>query len=461
MASTFKRHPKSWAAAALASIFVVFSMAYPWGQFFQDKLKTALEAQGFQNVELTLSHIGLTRLSLKEISLGNNPPLILKNISLDYSLIELLKGKVSSLSASGIAINVRNEKSFWKISGYETASTSPDKEPFSFPVTDTEIDQIPFDSSRIEESTIHIASDQWQMTVPLQVEWQKQPSPVLTAGSTAPVFKSKALNAHVDKLTTSLSLNTEEKQWTGPWNVGALKITDFGTDIPELMGIGRVSVRADHAQVQGRFENADHAYRLAFNVNYYPNEPLKSETVITDAAMPWMNGTIAAQQVRIPFGDRQDLLINLKLDKVSIQDMLQQLTGKQTTATGSVSGLLPVTIKKDGSLVFHKGALQANEPGVITLPPEAIPGDNPQVTLVRDVLKNLHYTDLSVAVNSEQGKKLSVRMSIAGKNPDLLSGRPVKINVNLTGDMLDFVQQNLLWLSDPQKLLERGENETK
>ncbi|HAX92228.1 MAG TPA: hypothetical protein DCY07_08530 [Rhodospirillaceae bacterium] len=462
MGSMLQRYGVRLAVLAVVVLVLLLAAALPWKSLIEFRLKTFLEAQGLHNVELTLSNIGVNSVSLKEIKIGNEQPLVLKDITLNYSLMELYEGDLAELVASGVDVNVNQEDKGWTVRGLENLQTAaPKTSPFQFPVAQDELTVIPFDKAQLENSSIHFAAKQWQMMLPIQVTWLKIPNPELTGKTPGFVLKAGDIDVIVADATAALSLNAEEKRWNGTWNAKTVTITGVGTDVPDLSGGGKLTVQADRAQVQGQFASADRSHHFTFDYNYYPSTPEKAEVKIIDASMPWMGGTIGTQQVSLRIGERQPLNINLKLQHVSIQSLLQKVTGEKTTATGTISGTLPVTIEKDGSLIFHQGNLQADEPGIITLPPDSIPGDNEQVALVREVLKNLHYTLLSVAVNNEGDHKLSIRMTLEGKNPDVHAGRPVKINVNLTGDMLDFVQQNILFLSDPRKLLERGEYENK
>jgi len=140
-----------------------------------------------------------------------------------------------------------------------------------------------------------------------------------------------------------------------------------------------------------------------------------------------------------------------------VNDLLRQLTGEKASGTGEISGTLPVTIGADGSIVIANGALQAEKPGMIVLPPDVIPGDNENVALARDVMKNLHYNVLSVRVDNDKNDRISVLMNVEGNNPDVYGGKAVKLNVHLTGDVLDFIRQNVLALTNPEKLLEQGQ----
>lgn len=462
MLSALHRH---WLLATVSAFVVLAAVAagmVPWQSLIEGRLKTLLEAQGVRDVELSLSHIGFKSISLEKITVGQDPPFTLRGITLNYSVFELFNGGVREILASGVDINVSKIKDAWHISGFETQQSLPGSPTRIFlPVKDFEIASIPIDRARLDKSIAHVSSNQWRMDLPLEIEWQKSPEPKLTAQSKGIVFKIDDVEARVGELTAALFYKPDQELWQGPWAVKSVQITGAASDIPELTGKGTIEVHADHVALQGQLENADRAYRAAFSVDYFLNEPEKSALKIIDARLPWMGGAVAAQQISLPFGRRQSLTINLKLTNVSVQSLLQTLTGKQTTATGGISGTLPVTIEKDGRLVFHQGTLQADEPGIVTLQPEAIPGDNQQVAFVREVMKNLHYTQLSVLVDNDDGHKLSVKLALAGRNPDVLEGRPVKINVHLRGDMLDFVQQNILLLTDPKNLLERGEHETK
>ena len=51
-------------------------------------------------------------------------------------------------------------------------------------------------------------------------------------------------------------------------------------------------------------------------------------------------------------------------------------------------------------------------------------------------------------------------MTLQGNNPKVYKGKPVKLNVHLTGDILDVVRQSML-TSNPTKLLQQGEHDKK
>lgn len=177
---------------------------------------------------------------------------------------------------------------------------------------------------------------------------------------------------------------------------------------------------------------------------------------IGSAALSWKGGELTAREVRINPTANPAAKFNVHIQHVSVDELLQALTGNRVSATGTVSGVLPVIVGADGSLSFGKGSLKTDAPGSLSMPPESVPGDNQQVDLVRQILKEFHYNGLSIAISKQQGNRVSVMISLQGNNPGMYDGRLVNLNVNLTGDVLDYIKQNVLLLTDPQSFLNQG-----
>lgn len=180
---------------------------------------------------------------------------------------------------------------------------------------------------------------------------------------------------------------------------------------------------------------------------------------VPSASMSFMGGHLTTKDLTIPLEEPRIIHLNLDLHRVSVANLFGMLAGTKTVATGRISGTLPITINADRTIVFHKGELKSERAGTIIMPPEIIPGDHAQVEFVRQVLKNFHYDLLLMTLNSTQDNKMVIGLRIEGKNPDVMNGREIKLNVNLTGDMINLVQQNMMIFGDPHKLLERGQNE--
>jgi hypothetical protein len=441
------------ALAVVAAVFV------PWKSAMEGQLKAMLEAQGFRNVQLTVSGLGFKSVTLKDISIGEPRPLILKNLTLNYSFAELWSGRLGEMVLSGLDIEGHLEGSQWKVKGLE--GLLPDTKPaagFSVPM---EVDRlIPFEQGKLEASQLRL-SGPWELSVPLNISWQKKPQPEFTYQGTGLSFKASPLEITTGEASARLALKAESKQWQGPWQLKNVAVKGAATPLPALEGAGDMVVQADATMIKGRFKSADNSYATEFRLDYAPNAPKKSRFTLIEAILPWNEGRLSVQNVLVPLEGKRDLSFPIKVEHVSVDALMQTLTGKQASGTGTVSGALPVTIKADGTILVHEGNLKAEAPGKITLSPEAIPGDNEQVALVREILKDLHYTLLSITMENGPDQKSSVLMTLEGRNPAVYDGRPVKLNVRLTGDVLNLVQQSIMPLLDPRLLLRQDKNEKK
>ena len=439
---------------AFIALLVLVSLFAPWKPWLQNKIKATLEAQGFPDVQLTVEGLSLSGITLKDVSFGGGAPLSMKNMTLGYSFADILSGHFNDVTVKGLSLEANQNKDRWTLAGRE--SGSQESEPLKIPLTLDELSVLPMNNGKLEDSQLVVNAIAWKMALPLHMTWQKEPIPEITYKATGLRLKVPEYELVSGEAALNAGLNETNGQWEGQWEIKDIKIMDGETTAPPLNGHGTLTALADKILINGEFESADKSYRSSFATDVILNEPKKSLLTLADVAMPWNGGTIAARDVKMSFTGSKALKINLQVQHVAVNDLLQQLTGKQASGTGVISGVLPVVVNPDGSILVTGGALQAEGPGEIVLPPDFVPGDNENVALVRDVLKNLHYSVLSVTVDNGKDNKLSILMTVEGNNPDVYGGKAVKLNVHLTGDVLSFVQQNLIALTNPEKLLEQG-----
>src|SRR5690606_41644310 len=98
----------------------------------------------------------------------------------------------------------------------------------------------------------------------------------------------------------------------------------------------------------------------------------------------------------------QPTTIPVQVDQVSLNALLQQAVGADASATGTVSGQIPLVISRDGRITLQNGSLRTSDKGLLSLPSTVIPGDHPQVDMVREILKQFHYDDISLTMRSEE-----------------------------------------------------------
>lgn len=294
-----------------------------------------------------------------------------------------------------------------------------------------------------------LALDSLKVNYSLQELWDGRLNEVALSGI-ALKWGDVAATSHE---TVFVSVPDGKNEWKGTWTSKNITISGLPLDVPATESSGTWKVSPKELVFKGVWGSADKTYSASFTVNYSLADPTVSVTKLHSFAMPWSGGSISLKNATIPFAQKAYTL-NVNVKGVSVDTLLQSLTGNRATGTGVVSGMVPVTLKPDGTFTLNAASLKAESPGKIAMQPDAIPGDNAQVGVVREVMKDFHYSVLSASVDNDAKNKLSFGLTVEGNNPAAYDGRPVKLNVHLSGDVLDFVQQSLA-ASDPQKLLKQ------
>ncbi|NDF12414.1 MAG: hypothetical protein EB060_06355 [Proteobacteria bacterium] len=431
----------------------------PWKTWLADAIEHTLETNGFQNVDISIAHVGIHGITFDKIAIGRPQPLVLEHLTIGYSLPELWHRHFETFTLRGVHLEAGKENDSWSANGFEGFSNTPTdtvSEPFTWPVSTAELTAIPFENLTIEESSLKLTTPDWKAELPFNLRWKKGPTPTLSYTSLASELHLGTVPTTIKRMAFDAKLNPEAKRWDGNWEMDGIQVKDAPLPVPTLQGNGILSATRDVVEVTGGFKSADTTYRSDLTLRYLFANPEKSALTIQAMLLPWNEGTLAVHNVRIPFTTTSDIKLDLEVRHVSVEALMQTLTKNRASATGRVSGTIPVIIKPDGSFLIHAGSLTADEPGTIAVSPDAIPGDNASVALVRDMLTNLHYKLLSIGMESGKDKKFSVTFAVEGNNPDVYEGRPVKLNVHFGGDVLELLEQSMISFTDPKKLIEQG-----
>ena len=271
----------------------------------------------------------------------------------------------------------------------------------------------------------------------------------LEAGN--PQFNSGGLKVRAAKA------DAHTQNMAGDWHLQDLQVESGSIDLPVMAGAGKLKYEADVFSLSGQIKSKDNIYNADFSFNYPFAHSQDAKLVLAEAVMPWKGGRLTARDVTVPLDGKQPVNFILQVKQVPVDALLQALTGKQVAATGAVSGSLPLIIGQDGTVSFGAGTLQADGAGIVAVPPDAIPGDNAQVAMVREIMKNFHYKGLSIALKNDTGNRIAILIALEGNNPDMYDGRPVKLNVRLAGDVLGYIRQNILFLTAPETMLNQGQ----
>lgn len=451
-----------FAPLTLLLILAIAAVFLPYRAWLENRLGDILEAKGFENVALTISSVGLNSASLENVSIGGENKLNVKNIVLAYSPRDLWNGYLRDLTIAGVAIDIKQEDDRWVVSGLEGLNSAPESNvsgALAVPVTSEQLDRIPFERIKLEDSLVNIIFGNGKLSLPLDLSWQKSPQSQFSYEGKDLAFKFGALDVTSEALILDASIHENNSEWMGSWELQTIKVQGTSIHIPVMRGSGTLSLGQAQTDIKGKLRSEDKLWQVDFAVNYNFSASEKSNLTILQAGMPWKEGRIDLRNVKIPLLGKAPIKMTLQIEKVSVQELMESLTGDRIAATGKVSGSLPLIIARDGKITVLPGNLKSVGPGTISMPPDVIPGNNEQVALVRQILEDLNYTGLSISLKNDETGRLGIMMSFEGNNPDVYNGRPVKLNVNLTGDVIEFIQQNMLLLTNPEQFIEQERDE--
>lgn len=420
-------------AVCLAFLFL------PWKQWVVDAIRDGLQAQGFDATNLQIQSIGLDKITFDEIRLGDGGGLSLKNLSVGYSLADLAGGVIRDLILQDLVLEVRQDKGVWTVQGIKQGKGS-----FVMPVPQ----DIPVQSFLIENSQIRFVSDQWNMVLPVRAEWDKQKAEISLSAGVVP-FEYGVMKVHAGSIKAGIIF--KDGAWQGTWEILDILTPDY----PVMQAKGTIEIKEQVLSVKGDMEAEGNTGHASFSIAYPFDNPEAMKVSITKGSMPWAGGHVSLGKTDIPADGKKNIRFLLDIQKISVDTLMELLTGQTVEATGTISGKIPLIIKPDGTITLEKGAMAANENGLISLPPGVIPGEGEQIDMTRQILENFEYDGLSVDVHEQEKGGIALLLALSGKNPKVYDGRIVKLNVRLGGDVLEFLQSNLTTFGNPKSLLDQ------
>jgi hypothetical protein len=160
------------------------------------------------------------------------------------------------------------------------------------------------------------------------------------------------------------------------------------------------------------------------------------------------DGTISISPFKISSPVNQDtpLQADLTFTNVNMEKLATISNIDGLTAKGVLNGIIPITYSKKDGVVFGKGNLQSVGDGLFSYRPSSFPGalrgDDTRMKTVRQALSDFHFTHFSATVSGPFSGKMKTTISAEGLNP-IFGDRPIKLNLNLDGDLGNVIEQTL------------------
>ncbi|PSU06957.1 hypothetical protein C9I92_14385 [Photobacterium ganghwense] len=129
--------------------------------------------------------------------------------------------------------------------------------------------------------------------------------------------------------------------------------------------------------------------------------------------------------------------IPILIHGIRLNQLIDAVDGKDIVMTGILDGTLPLSFS-NGKPVIEHGKLHARYPGGVLKYKEGSnidrnvenAGEN-SLLVVSKILKNYNYHNLTILLDYSKEGNLDVSAMFKGHNPDVLSGQPVNLNLNI------------------------------
>ncbi len=143
-------------------------------------------------------------------------------------------------------------------------------------------------------------------------------------------------------------------------------------------------------------------------------------------------------------------VIGVRLDELSKTVNLEGLSG-----TGRISGTFPL-LMEGGSLFVDGAELSSREKGVLKyLAPAtggALKAAGENTNLLVKALENFHYDVLALKLNGDLARDVEVRVELAGNNPELYDGYPLRLNFTISGALGDMIRKGMIGMDIPESV---------
>ena len=133
----------------------------------------------------------------------------------------------------------------------------------------------------------------------------------------------------------------------------------------------------------------------------------------------------------------------LQVSDLDLEALFKLIDVEGLAGDGRLDGSIPLTFSDD-SVSIQDGMLAATRPGILRLKSEKVSqllaGSADDVDLLLQALTEFHYTELTVKLNNSANNDLLTTLSLLGNNPNVLEGRPFRLNINLESNISDILK---------------------
>lgn len=499
------------AGTLLSACIVIMLLVVPYlpvRDLIEQQIYTFARKNNIASIDFELEKVGMTRSVLKNIVLGGEDGLTIKNITITYSPYSLWQKKVHAILIEKVALSVYTTGDSVSFGALDRLfDKEPDEEANTTPFF------LPFDKVQIKNALLSIDPDQPK---PVTRPWNIESATITTDPSQNELivkatikditgymtvhgdarYNLKTQNGKAEVMVPGITFTSGVLQPEQIFPVLRGKISSTSGEIAAQMQFSwQVQNKEIKKQVWCEIRLTDFAsqfkdiYVEGINTNliiddFWPLHtkgkqsltiakldgplPLKDGKIlfqvddkklfITNMAWQvWSSGIISAENVALTLGALEGSTFTIKAEHIDLTEVSKFLQKEALYAEGMMKGTIPVVIR-NGNFVIHDGFLKTTSKGTIqyTGANDMLnPNGNEQMALTLSLLKDFHYETLGITLNNDQNNHLTAHLALYGYNPDIYDGRAVKFNINLTGNIFDLLKDGINTYQLPEKIMEQ------
>jgi len=167
---------------------------------------------------------------------------------------------------------------------------------------------------------------------------------------------------------------------------------------------------------------------------------------VRELAFRAAGGRLLAEPFEVDLADPSSLRVGLRAEALELSQVfaISGIDGLQ--GEGRLSGRVPLALSADG-VRMEGGSLDAGRDGVLRYTPEDPPaflqGEGIRSRMLREVLRDYRYDELSLSLSGSVGEEQVVGLRARGHNPNFLDGHPVELTVDLEGPLVSVLRSAL------------------
>lgn len=400
------------------------------------EIKSIVQEQGGDNLELYIDHVGFTSARLRDIALGGKRPFTIsqmavtylpsarwthnfETITIDRMVIEADIDADNKLSLHGLDAFIRG------MIPKNTANVLPN---YMFYPDDN------FSELIVKSGVLHISGTDTDVSIPFGFAVHKQGRyrMDLTLGATKGTLRGLTIATH--NTAAQMELDAKKSRWNGLWNIDNVAIQASQLDFDGLTASGRFYLTSASAHTTFMLGSKDPlaGANFAFDLN-------GKDAIVTvnECHFPWAHGIVSVKPVSISLQRKNSVNMYVQLTDVAADAFFNAFGAEKADGNGTVSGTIPMGITTNNKLLFYRGEVHSDEAGNISGLEDLLPpGDK-----LRAVLLNFHYDMLSVMLESGIGNSVSMHFNAVGHNPDIRKSESGPVSAVLKGTVENVNQR--------------------